>query len=172
MCVRICKWLSFWCLVPRTDNLVFLVVLFCTKKFSRSVILHGDWGVFLMLTYIHYKTPPDIYVLSSHIFTLLNLSNRFLVVATGSNLLLHILVHWVPVTHVCVSKTTIIGSDNGLSPGRRQAIICTDAEILLIEPLETNFNEMLFETHTFSFKKIRLKCLLENDGHFVSASMC
>ena len=29
---------------------------------------------------------------------------------------------------------TIIGSDNGLSPGRRQAIIRTNVEILLIGP--------------------------------------
>ena len=33
------------------------------------------------------------------------------------------LTHGGRVTHICVSKLTIIGSDNGLSPGRRQAII-------------------------------------------------
>ena len=32
---------------------------------------------------------------------------------------------------------SIIDSDNGLSPGRRQAIIWTNAGILLIEPLGT-----------------------------------
>ena len=35
------------------------------------------------------------------------------------------LTHWGRVTHICVSNLTIIGSDNGLSPGRRQAIIGT-----------------------------------------------
>ena len=35
------------------------------------------------------------------------------------------LIHWGRVTHMCVSELTIIGSDNGLSPGRRQAIIWT-----------------------------------------------
>ena len=54
-------------------------------------------------------------------------------------------------------KLTIIGSDNGLSPGRRQAIIWTNAEIILIRPLETNVIEMLFETLTLSFMKMRLK---------------
>ena len=44
-------------------------------------------------------------------------------------------------THICVSDLTIIGSDNGLSPGRRQAIIRTNAGILLIRPLGTNFSE-------------------------------
>ena len=65
--------------------------------------------------------------------------------------------HWGRVTHICVSKLNIIGSDNGLSPGRRQAIIWTNVGILLIGPLGTNFSEMLIEIHTFSFKKIHLK---------------
>ena len=33
------------------------------------------------------------------------------------------LTQWGRVTHICVSNQTIIGFDNGLSPGRRQAII-------------------------------------------------
>ena len=67
------------------------------------------------------------------------------------------LTHWGWVTHICVAKLTIITSDNGLSPGRRQAIIWTNAGMLLIRPLGTNFNEILIEIHTFSFKKIHLK---------------
>ena len=58
---------------------------------------------------------------------------------------------------ICVSKLSIIGSENGLLPDRRQAIIGTNAGILFIGPLETNFNEILFEIHTFSFKSIHLK---------------
>ena len=68
-----------------------------------------------------------------------------------------LLTHWSRVTHICVGNLTIIASDNGLSPGRRQAIIWTNAGILLIGPLGTNFNEILIETHTFSFKKMHLK---------------
>ena len=60
-------------------------------------------------------------------------------------------------THICVGKLTIIGSDNGLSPGRRQAIIWTNAGILLIGPLGTNFSEILIATETFSFKKMHWK---------------
>ena len=67
------------------------------------------------------------------------------------------LTHWGRMTHICVGKLTIIGSDNGLSPGRHQAIIRTNAWILLIRPLGTNFNEMLIEILTFSFMKMRLK---------------
>ena len=68
-----------------------------------------------------------------------------------------ILTLWGRVTHICVSTLTIIGSDNGLSPDRRQAIIWTDVGLLLIGPLGTNFSEILIEILTFSFKKMRLK---------------
>ena len=67
------------------------------------------------------------------------------------------LTHWGQVTHICVSDLTIIGSDNGLSRGRRQAIIRTNAGILLIRPLGTNFSKILFEIIIFSFKKMHLK---------------
>ena len=60
-------------------------------------------------------------------------------------------------THICVGKQTIIVSDNGLWPGRCQAIICTNAGMLLIGPLGTNFSEILIEILTFSFTKMRLK---------------
>ena len=43
------------------------------------------------------------------------------------------LTHWGRVTHICVGKLTIIGSDYGLSPGWRQAfenIVCEMASIL------------------------------------------
>ena len=68
-----------------------------------------------------------------------------------------VLTQWGRVTHICVSKLTIIGSDNGLSPGRRQAIIWTNDGILLIGPLGTNCSEILSEIYTFSFKKMYLK---------------
>ena len=67
------------------------------------------------------------------------------------------LTHWGRVTHICVGKLTIIGSDNGLSPGRRQALIWTNAGILLIGPLGTNFSDILIRIQTFSFKKMLLK---------------
>ena len=70
------------------------------------------------------------------------------------------LTHWGRVTHICVGNLIIIGPDNGLSPGRRQAIISTNAGILLIGPWGTNFSEISIGIHTFSFKKIHLKVSL------------
>ena len=53
------------------------------------------------------------------------------------------------VAYIFVSKLTIIGSDNGLSPCWCKAIICNNAGILLTEPLGTKFSEIFIESHTF-----------------------
>ena len=55
--------------------------------------------------------------------------NSFLVVWT----------HWGQVTHICISKPTIIGSNNGLSPVWLQTSIWTNAGILLIRTLKITF---------------------------------
>ena len=75
----------------------------------------------------------------------------------NSSRLFYYLTHWGRVTLICVGKLTIIGSDNSLSSGRRQAILWTNTWILLIGTLGTNFIEILTEIHIFSFKKMRFK---------------
>ena len=70
------------------------------------------------------------------------------------------------VTHICVSKLTSIGSDNGLSFGRCQAIIWTNAGILLTGTLETNFTENFSEINTFSVIKMHLKMSSAKWGQF------
>ena len=59
--------------------------------------------------------------------------------------------------HISANELIIIGSDNSLSPGRHQAIFWTNAGILLIDPLRTNFSEILIGIETFPFKKMHLK---------------
>ena len=93
--------------------------------------------------------PPLQLVINPCIF-INGIINRFFKLGAG-------LTHWGRVTHICVSKLTIIGSDNGLAPVRRQAIIWTNAGILFIGPLGTKLSENLFEILTFSFTKMRLK---------------
>ena len=65
---------------------------------------------------------------------------------------------WGQVPNICISNLTVIGSDNGLSPGWCQGIMETSARILLIGPLETRI--------------CIWKCWLQNGSNFVSASMC
>ena len=50
-----------------------------------------------------------------------------------------------------------IGSDNGLSPIQRQAIIQTNAGFLSIRPLGTNLYDILIKIQKFSFTKMHLK---------------
>ena len=83
----------------------------------------------------------------------------------------HYSTHWGQMTHICVRKLTIFCSDNSLSPGWRLAIIETNAGILLIGHLGTNFSEILIKIYTVSFKNGFWQCRLENGGHFVSSSM-
>ena len=106
----------------------------------------------------HYKCT----LLDISVYTLCLYPRQPLLMYWGSGIMLvtalaEYLTHWGRVTHICVSKLTIIASDNGLSPGRRQAIIWTNAGILLIGTLGTNFSEILIEILTFSFTKMRLK---------------
>ena len=66
--------------------------------------------------------------------------------------------HWGRATHICVGNLTIIGSDNGLAPDRRQAIIWTNAGILLIGPLRINvfIQENAFENVVWKMRPFYL----------------
>ena len=63
---------------------------------------------------------------------------------------------------MCISKLDIICSDNGLSLGRRQAIIRTNDGMLLIGSLGTNFCDILVQIYIVLFKKMNLKMLSDN----------
>ena len=75
------------------------------------------------------------------------------------NIVASALTHWGRVTHICVSKLTIIC--------RCQVITWNNAGIMLFR----NFCEILSEIHSSSFKNMHLKCLLQNGVYFASASM-
>ena len=101
-----------------------------------------------------------------------NVSESYSRLETDANEYREWLTHWGRVTHICVSKLTTIGSDNGLSPGRRQAIIWTNAVILTIRTLGTNFSDILSEIRAFSLKKMHLKMSSAKWRPFCPASMC
>ena len=82
------------------------------------------------------------------------------------------LTHWGRVMHICFSKLTIIGSDNGLAPTRCQAIIWTNDGILFIGPFGTNFNEILIKIYTFSFKKMHLKKAIWKMANILPQPQC
>ena len=70
---------------------------------------------------------------------------------------LHVLAHWAQETPICASKLTTIVSDHGFSPGRCQAIIWTNAGILLTGLLGINLSEILIGVYIFSVTKMHLK---------------
>ena len=79
----------------------------------------------------------------------------------------HIPWYFTPECYSMGPTDAYIGcSYDGLSPGRRQAIICTNTGILLIGRLETKFSEIVSEIQTYSFIWM---CLLQNSVHFVLA---
>ena len=63
-----------------------------------------------------------------------------------------LLIHWGRVTHICVSKLSSIGSDNGLSPGWRRAFIWTNAGILLIGPFGKSQPKFVYLTIRFNLQ--------------------
>ena len=76
--------------------------------------------------------------------------------------------------HIYASVYRIsIGSDNGLAPIRCQAIIETNAELLSIGLLGTNYSESLTKRQNFSLIKMQLKISshLQNGGHFDQGEM-
>ena len=154
-----------------TDNEVILIVRFLTDK--------GKLGHYI--TTAKHNKARTLNVITAMKCLLRNLWRRNLSKPSGwlvptavchpDEIRCHLKTHWGRVTHICVSKLTIIASDNGLSPGRRQAIIWTNDGILLIWPLGTNFSEILIGIQTFSFKKMHLKMASAKWRSFISASM-
>ena len=82
------------------------------------------------------------------------------------------LTHWGRVTHICVGKLTIIASDNGLSPERHQAIIWTNAGLLLIGPLRTNFSEILIGIQTSLIQENVLENVVREIASILSRPQC
>ena len=97
--------------------------------------------------------------ISPHVFYIKVIFLQMITFVNGSesSLFQTIFLSFYRVTHICVSNLTIISSYNGLSPGRRQAIIWTNAGIFLIRTSGINFSEISIEIHTFSFQKVHLK---------------
>ena len=56
---------------------------------------------------------------------------------------------WGRETNLCAGNLTIIGSDDGLSPDRRQVIIWTNAGMWLFGPWGRNFSDIPIAIHIF-----------------------
>ena len=120
------------------------------KPLPKPILIFHLWRSLAFTSWQFWKEIPKIPVNEMHL-TIMHL--KFQPDLPGDKEL----THWGRVMHVCISNSTIIGSDDGLSPGWRQDIIWTNVIILLIRTLGTNFSEILNEIHTFSFKKMHVE---------------
>ena len=159
------RWLVYWCIYVSLglngltsadsrrgtvqDKLYYMEAktkwpAFCRWNFQTNLL---EW---MLVYFFHSNLPDEPWYLFSYIH----------------------LAHWGRVTHICVSKLTIIDSDNGLSPCRRQAITWTNVGILLTGPPGTNSNEILIESHTFSFKENPFQIVVWKLAAILSRPQC
>ena len=77
----------------------------------------------------------------------------------NKSLIIHsqVLTHCGPVRHICISKLTIIGPDNGLLPSQHQVIIRPNARMLITWTIGRDFSKIISKIHLFEFRKIDLK---------------
>ena len=73
---------------------------------------------------------------------------------------------------MCVGNLTIIGSDNGLSPGRRQAIIWTNAGISLIGPLGKKIQWIFYRNSNILIQENAFKCVVCELAAILSGLQC
>ena len=74
-------------------------------------------------------------------------------------------------TYICFGNLTIIGSDNGLSLDRRQAITEPILEYCRLDPYEQIAVKFLSKFIHFHSWKCNWNCCLQNGVYFASASM-
>ena len=116
------------CFHPKEKNAFILFYYICLRPQVPELVwwhLSQETFQLVCLVLIKLETFPMYHVLQLNKVLIQECCN-------WNNTYLSHLYHWGRVTHICVGNLTIIGSDNGLSPNRRQAIIWTNARILLI----------------------------------------
>ena len=160
-------WLLDLCNIYNSWMVSYWFASYFTKVFWMLVSINeclcdGIYVYIYIYRYIYIYTAFNglIHMVYCLLYTYI-ISSPVITMSTFCDTILHcmgvILTHWGRVTHIFVGNLTIIGSDKGLSPGRRQAIIWTNVGILLIGLLGTNFSEIQIEIRAFSFKNMRLK---------------
>ena len=166
------SWLDGWTIGQMHEKMIIHLSAKCQYNSTQSLTISlraVPWHWQNINQILNSQKTPHISPLRvSYGVSIVRICEKIDCVITAS----HCTNHWGRAAHICVGKLTIIGSDNGLSPGRRQAIIWTIVGILLIGPLGTNFSEISIVIQTFSFMKMNLKMASARWRPFVSASMC
>ena len=120
---------------PVTRKCFHLMTSSCLRRGPRR---HGSWHTgyvawFIVFLYHTYHIGLPTLSVRNEIFIKQSVKEPF--PAKQLQYAFSPLTQWGRVTHICVCNLSIIGSDNRLSPGRHQAITCTNAGIMLTGPL-------------------------------------
>ena len=147
---------------PRKEHQwVFIDILYTIQENAFEHVICGTAATLVLVTWV--------LVLKSYAH--MSLGKYTLTHYDALRSMLIFVTHLGHLTHICIGDSTIIVSDNGLSPNRCQAIFWTGMGKLLIGPLETNFNEISIEIQIFSFIRYISKGPLVKGEQFESASM-
>ena len=134
-----------WSLINKRSQIWIKIKKFWLRKYSQKFLLQKFVTIFvnkIFFVTLHLPESNELSMMYGNVSFKVSPSNSL---RLGDAYM----CHW--------TGSVTFGSDNGLSPIRRQAIIWTNAGILLIGPLGTNFSEILFGIQTFPFKKMHLK---------------
>ena len=109
----------------------------------------------LLACTLKHVTKPQCYMKPTSILVSRSANQILLVTNSILKKLRLIEVEWTQWSKYALVNYVTFGSDNGLSPGQRQAIIWSSVGILIIGPLGTIFSEILIGIQTFSIKKMK-----------------
>ena len=117
--------------------------LFCNRKFiykdvsifMRQILYRNNMFGQGLLWYMERQISKTWVIFSCKLCIGDCISISLLVASQYMLLRIVCISRWGRVTHNYVSRLTTISSDNGLSPGRRKAIMWTNAGILLTGPM-------------------------------------
>ena len=98
---------------PREQQILFY------SKIFKHVLMSDFLAYAVKLNWNEYHKAQRIKVNGPKPFTLISFNQSSVGMVSFTWIQL---THWGRGTHICISKLTIIGSDNGLSPFRRQAL--------------------------------------------------
>ena len=145
-------WKAEWLQLLELEPSEYSVLEFCQFRLRHYSISHNIWTRSSWAS-LFWRFRHSFIVDSYDTFTH---GVQVWVISIGE--VIWILNHWGRLTHM--------RPDNGLSPGRRQAIIWTNVGILLIGPLGTKFSGIIIEIYIFSFKQMHLKLSPGNRRQF------
>ena len=134
-------WNCHWAAINEMNEDLFVDILWKLLPNYR-VIANREWELICLKNKAYLFLPMHIAMLQDEFIILYDIQRNKTAISSSAMLL----THWGRVTHICVGNLTIIGSDNGVSTYRCQAIIWSNAGILSIGHAGTSFSEIMFFT--------------------------